>query len=273
MHKYRKVTKDDVDKVVDLYYNKYTRAQYRSALLPFIGVRMSAKEFQDVVLAWGKLSKSTIYQRRAAISALLDLANDEAEPKMLERLKFPNGKPRQQRDAINEESVEAILNTAETVSESMLLTVLLHTGLRIGSVRELRWGQLIGESFKVKTKRDKVIEVFTTEKLRGIANAAMIATGKSESDYVFGSSRVAGPLSTRSLSRMFNSVVSRAGYSDLTPHSMRHTFATRLVNSGAPVTTIAQLMGHENTSTTSLYLHQGRTEMQEYVQRASRGVQ
>lgn len=62
----------------------------------------------------------------------------------------------------------------------------------------------------------------------------------------------------RSLQRAFKSAARRSGIIDIKPtihfHSLRHGFATRLVNQGVPINHIRTLMGHANISTTSIYL-------------------
>lgn len=64
-------------------------------------------------------------------------------------------------------------------------------------------------------------------------------------------------MSVTCLTRMFSRLLREAGLQGLglTPHQLRHAFATKLVREGADVATIAELMGHNNISTTSVYLH------------------
>lgn len=64
-------------------------------------------------------------------------------------------------------------------------------------------------------------------------------------------------MQTTTLYRLFGRVLKRAGLqeSGITPHSLRHAFATELVRAGVDVATISELLGHSNISTTSIYLH------------------
>ena len=63
-------------------------------------------------------------------------------------------------------------------------------------------------------------------------------------------------LSQRSLGRIVHKYVERAALQNgVTPHSLRHTFATHLLDHGADLRSVQELLGHVNISTTQIYTH------------------
>jgi integrase/recombinase XerC len=70
-------------------------------------------------------------------------------------------------------------------------------------------------------------------------------------------------LTTRSVRRMLSHYAALAGLpSDVSPHTLRHSFATHLLQRGADLRVVQELLGHENISTTQIYTHITAQEMQ-----------
>lgn len=76
-------------------------------------------------------------------------------------------------------------------------------------------------------------------------------------------------LTARSFQRYFKMYVTEAGLSpDMTPHKLRHSFATHLLDAGADLRTVQELLGHENLSTTQIYTHISTERMKTIYKKA-----
>lgn len=145
-----------------------------------------------------------------------------------------------------------------------LLEILYGTGIRVSECQGLRLQDVdfaVGTVFvKGKGRKERYVPFgrFAEMALETYLNegrAKLLEKAKVNSEAIFLNARGA-PLSTRGIRLILDKMVEKAALTvNLHPHKLRHTFATHLLNEGADLRTVQELLGHENLSSTQIYTH------------------
>jgi len=151
----------------------------------------------------------------------------------------------------SEEEKDLLQNASPYLQD--LIRFALNTGLRIGEIFSLRWSNVdlkraILAVFATKT--EKIREVPINSETRQVLEAWWL--GK-KNEVVFYNPETGKPFVD--LKTGFGLACQRAGISGVTWHTLRHTFASRLVNSGVDIVTVKELLGHSSLSVTMRYAH------------------
>ncbi|MGH7544112.1 MAG: tyrosine recombinase XerC [Gemmatimonadota bacterium] len=147
-----------------------------------------------------------------------------------------------------------------------LLEVTYGAGLRVGETTSLRWSDLdlLGASVRVFGKGDRERRVPLTRKAVSALEAWRAEPARScetMADAVF-TSRTGRPLSVRQVQRIVTRALTRiAERGGVSAHTLRHSFATHLLDRGADLTAVKELLGHASLSTTQLYTHLSRERL------------
>jgi site-specific recombinase XerD len=134
--------------------------------------------------------------------------------------------------------------------DKAVLEMLFSTGLRVSELCALpRDLDLSRDEFSVRGKGDKVRMVFLTPEAKSAV-----------SEYLKKNTEITGgklfSLTPRSVERLVKQYAIKAGISrKVTPHVIRHSFATDLLQNGADLRSVQALLGHANITTTQIYTH------------------
>lgn len=164
------------------------------------------------------------------------------------------------------------------VRDTAILEVLYSSGVRLSELMQLKEDRVdvIGGVIRVlgKGKKERLCP------LGGPASAALqeamdarvpflAGLGKAGRPPALFLNKLGTPLTNRSVQRLLKSTLREAGLpEDLYPHALRHSFATHLLDAGADLRSVQELLGHSSLSTTQIYTHVSIERMKEVYNRA-----
>ncbi|MBI2045928.1 MAG: tyrosine-type recombinase/integrase [Parcubacteria group bacterium] len=174
-------------------------------------------------------------------------------------------------DLISPEELERLMqapkeNELASLRDKALLELLFSTGLRVSELCSLsRDLDISKDEFSVRGKGEKVRVVFLSPSAREALkkylakrtdtdDALFVQLGNPTSKLL--SSRDSLRLTPRSVERIVKNYAIKAGISKkVTPHIIRHSFATDLLQNGADIRSVQAMLGHANINTTQIYTH------------------
>jgi len=160
--------------------------------------------------------------------------------------KFPN--------VLTKEEFKTLVENAETYKSRLIMLLLYSSGLRVSELVNLKRADMnFNEKFGLvkqgKGKKDRFFQI--SDKISEMLKQYFEKTP--EHSFVFSKEK---PLTPRNIQKIIKKAAFKAGIKKkVTPHTMRHSYATHLLDSGVDIRHIQTLLGHENLSTTQLYTH------------------
>jgi tyrosine recombinase XerC len=160
--------------------------------------------------------------------------------------------------------------------DAAILETLYGAGLRVGELVALNYEDvdLSGGMLRVrgKGKKERIVPAgrcAVAAVRRYLQTGGDGAPPRRHPHAVFVSSRSGGRLTTRSVRRLVTKHAVAAGLDPaVSPHWLRHSFATHMLSAGADLRAVQELLGHENLSTTQIYTHLSHGHLKKVYERA-----
>ena len=155
---------------------------------------------------------------------------------------------------LSRDEIQAILAATSNAKHQLMIALAYSGGLRVSEivnlkVKDLNLSELTIHIKGAKGNKDR-ITIFP-EKL--LDDLGKIAASKDLNEYVFSSER-GGKLTERTAQKVFEHALKKSGIKkEATFHSLRHSFATHLLENGVDVRYVQELLGHANIRTTQIY--------------------
>jgi len=184
--------------------------------------------------------------------------------------------PRRLPKSLSEVQVEALLGapaveTTLGLRDRAMLETLYATGLRVSELVGLKLSQVSFDMGVVrvlgKGSKERIVplgEEAIDWLKRYLVSGRSALVGDSKSDAVFVTAR-RGPLSRQAFWQLIKRHAVKAGIASgsLSPHTLRHAFATHLLNHGADLRVVQLLLGHSDITTTTIYTHVARERLKQ----------
>jgi integrase/recombinase XerD len=165
---------------------------------------------------------------------------------------------------LSKEEVQRIVNNAGNIKHKAMLSLIYSCGLRRGEVlalkiRDLDKDRKVIRIEQAKGKKDRYVPY--SDKLRVLLREYYAAWKPKE--FLF-EGQGGGPYSERSIAKVLEKAVKQSRISKkVTLHTLRHSFATHLLEAGTDIRYIQEVLGHNSPKTTMLYTHVSSKKLSE----------
>lgn len=228
-------------------YSPRTITVYLNLIKNFLSSNLTPRDF---LLRYTEKSHSTL---RSVYFALQFFYQNILKQDFIEEL--PLGKKSGHLpQVLNKEEIKSLLDSTLNLKHRFLLMILYYTGIRLNEVINLRWEDFDFERKTIHLKvtkgtKDRVI--FLHQNLADLIQNF----GLRKEGLVF-KSNLGKKYNLRSVQMVVRQAAQRAGIKKrVTPHTLRHSFATHLLEAGADIRSIQHLLGHKDLKTTQIYTH------------------
>jgi integrase/recombinase XerD len=211
------------------------------------------KDFLQYSIAERNFSASYVNQVISAFRILQkDVLGKEWDPIKIKRPRRPKKLP----VVLSKEEVKSMIETTRNLKHRTIIAVIYSAGLRISELVNLLPSDIDSDRKQIRVlgKGNKYRYTLLSENILDMLRVYWRAYKPER--YLFEGQRQGQPISTETIQVVFKHACKKAGIiKPASVHSLRHSFATHLLESGVNLKIIQSLLGHSSLRTTSIYLH------------------
>jgi len=201
-----------------------------------------------------KASQAVLSQTYSALKFFFEKTLHKPwSPSRIPRSKSPKKLP----TVLSQDEVAAILSAIRNLKYRAILMTVYAAGLRVGEVIRLKVSDIDSERMTIRVNEGKGMKDRYT--LLGEKNLEMLRVYYRiyrPSDWLFPGRPPSEPINASSVQRVFKEALYRTKIQKkASVHTLRHSFATHLLEAGTDLYYIQHLLGHTSVTTTSVYLH------------------
>ena len=268
-------------------YSDYTILSYEQDILEYLaflkreGLSFLTVEYQDLrfylmYLKEEKKDNNTSIDRK--LSALRGFYKYLVNEKVLDHNVFSllKGLKREKKlpryfeyNELEELFLALDLKTPLGQRDRLLLEMLYATGLRVGELVQVKVSDIDFGSRKIlvvgKGNKERYVTYgdYCAESLDLYLHDGYLKLNRNHSDYLFLNQR-GGVITERGVRYVLDQVIAKTSLNKhISPHMLRHSFATHLLNEGCDLLTVQKLLGHESISATQIYTHVSTDRLKE----------
>jgi len=221
-------------------------------------IRINKENMEELTEDDAKIYLSELIENKSKNTIMLAAASlkfffKEILGKSFENVRVPK-KDRRLPEVLTKDEVKTLIDNADNLKSRLIISMLYSSGLRVSElvnlkVNSLDFSENIGWVRKGKGNKDRI---FTLSSRLGEELKEFISA-RDHKDYLFSKEK---PLTTRNIQKIIKGTRERAGINKkVTPHTLRHSFATHLLEDGTDIRMIQAMLGHANLNTTQIYAH------------------
>ena len=233
------------------HMKRYTLYLGRS---PVVAGEVEVKRYLSHLISDQKCSRSYVNQTYSALKVFYEKVVKRPGvvgeiPRMKQAKKLPL--------VLSIGEVSRLLVVLENVKHRTILTVIYSAGLRLSELCQLKVSDIDSGRMQIRVRQGKGMkDRYTLLAKSTLPLLRLYWQAYRPSDWLFPGQEVTRPLSERSVQKIFKKALTEAEIPKAASvHTLRHCFATHLLETGVDVYYIQKLMGHASVNTTAIYLH------------------